>query len=184
VKIHRQYKLMSMPAGRIDQAILEIVTEEGQPERRSEFAGFMPGTRHETQFDMVEALNRAYRQGREDRAADIPPEEPASRAQQDSEAAHRKIRQALTDTEKARIVNQAVIAEPRLRGAHYDDILEMADDTDYFTGTTEPFFDLNRGWPQGARYAAIAVCAQGRPLTWLSLSEIMTRAGLLPVQRA
>jgi hypothetical protein len=184
MKIRRKYKLMSMPEGRIDQAIVEIVTEEGQPERSREFAGFMPGTRHETQFDMVEALNRAYQQGREDRAAEIPPEE-LPRVQhndprQSAPLMRLKIRRILTTAEQERIIEQGVMANPLMRGARYDDILEQADDTDAYLSTTEPFFDANRGWPAGARYAAIVICAQGRPLTVPSLAEVMTRAGLLP----
>jgi hypothetical protein len=186
VKITRQYKLMSMPKGRIDQSILEIVTEEGQPERRSEFAGFLPGTHPETQFDMVEALNRAYRQGREDRAAEIPPEE-LPRVQhydprKSEPLARLNIRRALTETEKARILDQGVTANPLMRGARYDDILEHAWDTDAYVSATEPFFDANHGWTDfpGAAYAAMVICAQGRPLTPQAVADMMFRAGLGP----
>ena len=92
----------------------------------------------------------------------------------------RKIRKILTEAERERIVDQGVIANPLLRGARYDDILEQAWDTDAYVPATEPFFDVNRGWPDGAAYAAMVICAQGRPLTPLTLGEIMTRAGLLP----
>jgi hypothetical protein len=94
--------------------------------------------------------------------------------------ARRRIRAILTAAERERIVDQGVIANPLMRGAGYDDILEMAWDTDSYVSATEPFFDVHRGWPEGAFYAAMVICAQGRPLTQLSLLEIMTRAGLMP----
>jgi hypothetical protein len=92
----------------------------------------------------------------------------------------RRIRGILTAAEKERIVDQGVMANPLLRGARYGDVLEMAWDTDAYVSATEPFFDVHRGWPGGAAYAAMVICAQGRPLTPLSLLEIMTRAGLMP----
>lgn len=98
-------------------------------------------------------------------------------------AVFRNIDRALTPEERSAIVDRFAAANPHMRGAHFDDILEMLVDSDAYVAKTDPFFDTHQGELPAAPggtwlYAAYAILAAGRDLTPETLTDLLTRAGL------
>jgi hypothetical protein len=93
----------------------------------------------------------------------------------------RRIDEALTADERAKIVEVFTGRNPHYKGAHFDDILEMVYDHDSYVSQVDPFFEAHplQHWPFGSAYAAYAICAQGRDLTAEAVRDLLGRAGLL-----
>lgn len=103
-----------------------------------------------------------------------------ARAERDS--ALTAVAGALTEAERTRILDDIAPPGSELHGAHVDDLIEMADQTDSFVSVLDPFFAEHASELDlpGSQFAGIALCLMSAPLTALNVKKILLRAGLLP----
>jgi hypothetical protein len=94
---------------------------------------------------------------------------------------------ALTEDERAAILNRWAPPGSRMHGAHVDDLLEMAYDADALIMDTEPFWEANEGdLPAipGVGFALYALVMARQELTVAAVLDLCQRAGLIAAKEA
>lgn len=91
------------------------------------------------------------------------------------------IQEALTDEETRQFLEEATRRWPGTEGAHVADVLDLTTDHDMFLDQTEPFFEAHVVPGPAPHTAALhLLIILGRELTMENLTEVLTRAGLIP----